>query len=199
MTFLIFFLAIWFVVALFAKRKKLSATIAIGGGFITAVIAASVVSGGYLLADRYLAYQSESVEKQQAGALSKPQLLAELGEFAPVLEAAPARENRSRELGKTQGGSLGMLEISGTSSVEIDKATLAISTGLKDDAIRARNLEMATRYVHALFPEWVSPESWLEGQALSSSEPLVIEREGRRITAKRSDELSLLYLTVEKI
>jgi hypothetical protein len=199
MTFLIFFFAVWFAVALLAKRKKLSATIAFGGGFITAVIAASVVSGGYLLAERYIAYQSESVEKQQVGALSKTQLLVKLGEFAPVLEAAPTSEGRARELGKTQGGSLGILEISGTSDVEIEKVTLAMSTGLKDDAIRARNLEMATRYVHALFPEWVSPEIWLDGQAISSSEPLIVEREGRRMTAKHSDELSLLFLTVEKI
>ncbi len=199
MTFLIFFFAVWFVVAVLANRKKLSVTIAIGGGFITAVIAASVVSGGYLLTERYIAFESRLDEQQRQGAVSKSQLLTELREFAPVLEAAPASEGRSRELGKTQGGSAGILEISGTSDVEIEKVTLALSIGLKDDAVRARNLEMATRYVHALFPEWVSPESWLEGQAISSTEPQVVEREGRRITAKHSDELSLLFLTVEKI
>ncbi|MCQ4310896.1 hypothetical protein NAV33_03140 [Pseudomonas stutzeri] len=198
MIFLIIFLAVWFVVALFAKRRRLSATIAIGGGFITAVIATSVVSGGYLLTERYAKYQSTAFEKQRGGALSKSKLLAELGEFAPVLKAAPADKGELRELGKTQGGSTGILEISGTSDV-VEKATLAFSADLNDEQIRARNLEMATRYVHALFPEWNSPEAWLAGLADAGTETQVIEREGRRLIAKHSNELSLWFLTVEKL
>lgn len=199
MTFLVFFLLVWCAVAVLAKRKKMSVTIALGGGFITAVIASSVVSGGYLLAERYIAYNDNSqIEHQREGVLTKSKLLAEMQEFAPVMKAAPAGEGVARELGKTQGGSTGILEISGTSDV-VEKATLAFPTNLKDDQIRARNLEMATRYMHVMFPEWVSPEIWLASLADTGTEPQVIEREGRRLIAKHSGELSLWFLTVEKI
>ncbi|WP_300656253.1 hypothetical protein [Pseudomonas sp.] len=200
MTILIVFFLTWGVSALWARSRKMSATIAWGGGFITALVMTLIVSGGYSLAERYRTYQAAQIENQQDGALNKARILAGMGEFAPVLEPAPAAEGRSRALGKTQGGSTGILEITGQSiDVEVEKATLAIPARLNDEQVQARNLQMATRYIHTLFPEWVSPETWLESNALASTETKVVEREGRRITAKHSKELSLWFLTVEKI
>lgn len=200
MTILIVFSLVWGVSALWALHRKMSATIAWGGGFITALVMALMVSGGYSLTERYKTYQAAQIENQQGGALNKARILAGMGEFAPVLESAPTTEGRSRALGKTQGGSTGILEITGQSlDIEVEKATLAIPANLDDDKIQARNLQMATRYIHTLFPEWVSPETWIENNALANTETKVIEREGRRITARHSEELSLWLLTVEKI
>lgn len=200
MVILIAFFVVWCVFAVWAMRRKMGATTALGGGFITAIVMVLILSGGYALTKHFNKYQSENAEKQQDGALNKARILAGMGEFAPVLEPAPASDGRSRALGKTQGGSTGILEITGRSlDAEVEKATLAIPAKLSDDHVQARNLQMATRYIHTLFPEWESPETWLESNLLASTDTKTVEREGRRITAKHSKELSLWFLTVERI
>lgn len=196
-TWLIAFVVLWVALGLWAKSQKWSAVIAWGGSLVVALF---IVGVGGKVASSYSAYQQAEVAGQAPGTIGKERLLAGLGQFAPRLEAAPAADGRARELGKTQGGSIGALEVSGSSlESDVEKATLIFSAGLKDEKINALNRQMAIRYVQTLFPEWVSPDIWLESNALTTQETKTVEREGRRITVTLSNELSSWLLTVEKI
>lgn len=193
------FVLVWCVLGFWATSRKWPDLVAWGGGFVLSLL---IIVGVFRLADSYTAYQKAHprAESRQDAAINQARILDGLGAFAPALKSAPSADGRARALGKTQGGSSGLLEISGRSlEAEVEKATLAFPVKLDDDRVNALNLQMATRYIHALFPEWVSPETWLESNALTSKETKTVEREGRRITVKHSQELGLWFLTVEKL
>lgn len=198
MSVLIFFVGVWAVFAIWGFRQKMGSVIALGGGFVVGCLSlVPVILGGKYLDQHY----GPGVQAQQHdGRISQAVVLAGLGDFAPELEPAPPVNGRERALGKTGSGSTGLLEISGKAlDHEVEKATLAFPAVLNDKAVTATNVQMAARYVQALFPEWVEPKVWLESNALTSAEDKTVEREGRRITVKLSQELNMWLLTVEKI
>lgn len=193
------FVCVWVVLGFWAASRKWHDSIAWGATFVVSLF---IVSGGAQLIERYGTWkQHQSAQAQQHdGRINQARILAGLGEYAPELALAPADTGKARALGKTQGGSAGVLEVSGKAlEVEVEKATLMFPAKLADQAIASANVQMATRYVQTLFPDWASPGTWLEDNALASAEAKTVEREGRRITVKLSSELNMWLLTVEKI
>jgi hypothetical protein len=191
------FVLIWFGIGMWATTRKLPDIVAWGGG---AALSLLITVGLFQLVGGYSAHQAIQAEQRQDGTISKSHLLKGMGDFAPVLGPAPTADGRARALGKTQGGSIGILEVSGKAlDVDVEKATLTFMAVLNDDQAMAANLRMATQYVQTLFPEWVTPGTWLESNALTSPETKTVAREGRRITVTLSKELNMWFLVVEKV
>lgn len=193
------FICVWVVLGFWATSRKWHDAIAWGGTFVVSLV---IVVGSVQLVDHYKAWEKRqpAQAQQQKGQINQDQILIGLGDFAPALERGPTVDGRERALGKMRGGSVGLLEVSGKSLAhEVEKSTLAFPAVLQDKAIAATNMKMAARYVQTLFPEWVSPETWLASNALTTVDTKTIEREGRRITVTLSQELNMWFLTVDKI
>lgn len=208
MAILIIFFAAWAAFAMWANGKKLGITAALGGGFIIALLSLfpAIYAGKYL--DEKYGPESDKAAAL-APALAAPQLeglgvdydhlMTALAPFTPELKPAPSTsDGRTRMLGRTQGGSLGMLEISGKSlSQSVEKATLAISIS-KDNQASDRNGELLSRYLAAIYPDWNARTDWALA-AIQAGKPKTIEQSGKRISFSKSDELKMFIFVSETI
>lgn len=127
------------------------------------------------------------------------QLMTALDPFNPELKPAPTTpDGRTRMLGKTQGGSTGLLEVSGKSlSSTVEKATLSLVV-TKDNGSNRLNGVLLEQYLRAIFPEWDDRFKWA-AKAIKGGQKVTIDRPGKRITFTQISQLQMFIFTVEAI
>lgn len=187
---------VWIGFALWAKHRQFSGTVAWGGGFVAGLSSVAAIA---VVMSTITENQPDVLHEAAEKTISQANLIQGLHPFTPELEVAESTEEKTRAVGKTTGGSVGMLEVSGKAlDRDIESATLAFAMP-DDNVVKENNVKMAGQFIRTLFPEWVEPEAWLTSNVLQHPEEQIVEREGRQVRVRYSNELSLWFMTVKKL
>lgn len=208
MALLIFFVVVWVLFALWAFRCKLGGIVAVAGGFFVGCLSlVPIIVGGKYLDEKYGPKADQVVQQVTAAPFDQviqakglgvgyDHLIAAINPYTPDLKPAPTTNGSTRLLGRTGGGTAGILEVSGKALYEsVEKATLSVVIS-NDDTMNGANSQLLGRFLAVIFPDWTAREDWAV-KAIQGGEKVSVQREGKRLTFIPVSEMQMLMFTAE--